>query len=71
MVKNFEDEVKGVAVAGQIGKGIVQTIKKLEEEYQKTLESTYETVKEHHIKNLRRKLPFTGQKFNWEVPKLM
>lgn len=33
MVKNFEDEVKGVAVAGQIGKGIVQTIKKLEEEY--------------------------------------
>lgn len=54
-----------------VGKGIIQLIKKTEEEYQKSLETTYETVKEHHIKNLRRKLPYTGQKFNWEVPKLM
>ena len=33
IVKNFENEINGVAVSGMIGKGIVQTIKKIEEEY--------------------------------------
>jgi len=33
MVKTFEQEVKGVVVAGQIGKGIVLIIKKLEDDY--------------------------------------
>ena len=33
MVKNFEEEVQGQGIIGQIGKSIVQTIKRLEEEY--------------------------------------
>lgn len=60
MNKNFENEIQGGAEAGSIGKGIVNQIKKLEEMYQNSLDSIYDDVKENHLKNLRRKLPFTG-----------
>lgn len=60
MNKNFENEIEGHAEAGSIAKGIVSLIRKNEEEYQSSLENVYEDVKENHLRNLRRKLPFTG-----------
>jgi len=69
--KNYPEALSGQSVNGSLAAGVVQLIKTNEEEYQKSLESMYEELSENHIRNLRRKLPFTGQKFEWSVPKLM
>lgn len=71
LAKNYQDEINGSAVDGSIAKGITETIKKLEEEYQVSLENVYEDLNNKHIKELRRKMPFTGQTFDWSTPKLL
>lgn len=69
--KNYAEAATGSAVGGSIGKGITELIGQLEGEYHKSLENVYSELKDTHLRNLRRRLPFTGQQFNWTTPKLI
>lgn len=52
--------------ASQKAKAIIQTIKKYETDYQLGIEVTYEGLNERAFKNLRRQLPVTRQKVDWD-----
>lgn len=49
-----------------ISSGIVRIIKKLETRYQQSLRDNYVTMDDTTFKTLRRKLPVSKVKFNWE-----
>ena len=46
LAKNYKDPVSGTAVDGDVGKGIVATIKELEDSYQASLNQIFEQVEE-------------------------
>lgn len=54
------------STASQQAKAIIQTIKKYETDYQLGIEVTYEGLNERAFKNLRRQLPVTRQKVDWD-----
>ncbi|PWN19870.1 subunits of heterodimeric actin filament capping protein Capz [Microstroma glucosiphilum] len=54
------------STASQKAKAIIQTIKKYETDYQTGIEVTYEGLNERAFKNLRRQLPVTRQKVDWD-----
>lgn len=58
--------ISASATASQKAKAIIQTIKKYETDYQLGIEVTYETLNERAFKNLRRQLPVTRQKVDWD-----
>ncbi|CAI2377149.1 unnamed protein product [Moneuplotes crassus] len=68
--KSFDSPTAGT-VSGDAAESIIAAINKLEENYQVSLEEMYEEISDNHMKNLRRKLPFTGKNFEWGVSKLM
>jgi hypothetical protein len=68
--KNF-DSVSKHCGQDSATQNILEQISKLEEEYQSSLEVMYEDISENQMKNLRRKLPFTGKAFDWGVPKIL
>lgn len=68
--KSFDSPTAGT-VTGDAAESILESINKLEETYQISLEDMYEEISENHMKNLRRKLPFTGKNFEWGTTKLM
>jgi hypothetical protein len=71
LAKNYAQPVEADAVEGSIGRGIIEQIKSLEEAYQLSITEVYEEIETVHLKNLRRKLPITGRKFDWSSPKLI
>jgi len=50
----------------EIASGVVKIIKKLETKYQQSLRDNYVTMDDTTFKTLRRKLPVSKVKFNWE-----
>ena len=50
-----------------IAESLVEFIKKSENSVQLELEKVYDELSENYIKPLRRKLPITGTKMNWNV----
>eukprot|EP00345_Euplotes_harpa_P015358 CAMPEP_0168335696 /NCGR_PEP_ID=MMETSP0213-20121227/11074_1 /TAXON_ID=151035 /ORGANISM="Euplotes harpa, Strain FSP1.4" /LENGTH=297 /DNA_ID=CAMNT_0008340695 /DNA_START=13 /DNA_END=906 /DNA_ORIENTATION=- len=69
--KAYDTPVKGTAADGDVAQSVFAQISKLEEAYQNSLEAMYEDISENHMKNLRRRLPFTGKSFEWGVSKLV
>lgn len=67
LVKKFEP----VPLKSSDGAGICQTINELESKYQLSVEDVLENMKEGMFKRMRRFVPVTGQKFDWDKPKMM
>jgi hypothetical protein len=68
---NLEKVFENIPLAAANGPGIVSVIDKTETLYQKSVEETQDYIKDGLFKRMRRKLPVTGQKFDWENPKGM
>ena len=64
--KNFS----GIALEVADGDHIVAAIKKTETDFQNAIETMHEDTTDI-FKRVRRVLPVTGQKFNWEKPKTL
>lgn len=62
----FSESINGDDDAS-IAKSIVSTIEKKENDVQMDLEKVYDNFSDHYIKPLRRKLPVTGTKMNWNL----
>ena len=62
----FSENISGDDDAS-IARGIVSTIEKKENDVQMDLEKVYDNFSDHYIKPLRRKLPVTGTKMNWNL----
>jgi len=60
------DGIKSDDNDSAISSGIVKIIKKLETRYQQSLRDNYVTMDDTTFKTLRRKLPVSKVKFNWE-----
>ena len=67
---NLDTKFNGTAKGGDnnaIAESIVEFIKDKENSVQLELEKVYDELSENYIKPLRRKLPITGTKMNWNV----
>ena len=67
---NLDTKFDGKAEGGDdaaIANSLVEFIKKSENSVQLELEKVYDELSENYIKPLRRKLPITGTKMNWNV----
>ena len=67
---NLDTKFEGKAEGGDdaaIANSLVEFIKKSENSVQLELEKVYDELSENYIKPLRRKLPITGTKMNWNV----
>jgi hypothetical protein len=49
-------------------KDIISAIKKTEDKYQDELEEMYKNIQENLLKRMRRAVPVTGKKFDWDGP---
>lgn len=53
------------------GEGITAEINRLETAYQLEIENMHENLRTGMFKKMRRFMPVTGAKFDWDKPKLM
>ena len=63
---NFENNITGDSDS-DLSNNICKTIEKNENNVQIDLESVYDNFSSQYIKPLRRKLPITGTKLNWNI----
>mmetsp|Transcript_29778 Transcript_29778/g.21540 ORF Transcript_29778/g.21540 Transcript_29778/m.21540 type:complete len:89 (-) Transcript_29778:83-349(-) len=68
---NLQKEFSSVKLSAADGLTIMKKIDELETAYQKDLEEMHEVTKEDLFKKMRRFVPVTGTKFDWDKPKLM
>lgn len=68
---NLSKTFDPVTLTATDGPGICFQINAFESGYQKTIEDMHDTLKEGMFKKMRRALPVTGAKFDWDKPKLM
>ena len=54
-------------ISGDTPTSLIEFIEKCENDVQTAMEKVYETFNENYIKPLRRALPVTGTKMNWDV----
>ena len=66
---NFNSTVKG-GDNNAIAANLIEFIKTSENSVQLELEKVYDELSENYIKPLRRKLPVTGTKMNWNINQL-
>ena len=67
---SLDTNFKGTAQGGDdnaVAQSLVEFIKSSENSVQLELETVYDELSENYIKPLRRKLPVTGSKMNWNV----
>jgi hypothetical protein len=67
----MEKKFDPVPLAAADGPGIATAIEKLESDHQKEIEEVQEGLQDGVLKRMRRRLPVTGQKFDWDNPKNM
>ena len=70
---NLDTKFNGTAKGGDngaIADSLVEFIKTSENSVQLELEKVYDELSENYIKPLRRKLPVTGTKMNWNINQL-
>lgn len=67
MDKKFDN----LPLAAADGAGIVAAIEKAESAHQNAIEEVQEGMQDGILKRMRRRLPVTGQKFDWDNPKSM
>ncbi len=68
---NLHKTFSGIPLAASDGPGICDEINKQETAYQLEIESMHESIREGMFKKMRRVMPVTGAKFDWEKPKMM
>lgn len=69
---NLKKEFTAINIGTADGPNIVKAIRNTETSYQNAVEEILEQgLKDGIFKRMRRILPVTGQKFNWEKPKMM
>lgn len=70
---NLDTKFDGSAEGGddaEVAANLVEFIKTSENSVQLELETVYDELSENYIKPLRRKLPVTGTKMNWNINQL-
>lgn len=68
---NLDKKFDAVALKGSDGESICEKINQIESAYQASVEEVLELVKEGMMKKMRRVIPVSGQKFDWDKPKMM
>lgn len=68
---NLDRKFDAVPLAAADGPGIVAAIEKLETAHQMNIEELQEGLQDGILKRMRRRLPVTGQKFDWDNAKAM
>lgn len=66
MALTTSKKIDGVAVEGSDGASIVRKIAAIEKQYQEEVNRTIVGMNENSFKALRRQLPVTRQKVEWE-----
>ena len=54
----------------ELAKEVIKCINNSENKVQEDLEKVYDELSENYLKPLRRRIPFTGQKMNWNISQL-
>ena len=68
---NLDKTFEPYPLASADGAGIVAAIEKLETAHQMEIETLQEGLQDGILKRMRRRLPVTGQKFDWDNAKAM
>lgn len=68
--KNFEEKIQLSDKDNQTASEIISLINKLESTIQLELDQVYDSLSDEYLKPLRRRIPITGQKMNWNVNQL-
>ena len=68
---NLHKVFSNIPLKASDGPGICEEINRQESAYQQEIENMHETIKEGMFKKMRRFMPVTGAKFDWDKPKLM
>jgi hypothetical protein len=68
---NLHKKYEGIALSGSDGESICHKINEVETAYQSSVEEVLEQTKEGIMKKMRRFIPVSGQKFDWDKPKMM
>ena len=68
---NLDKTFEPYPLSSADGTGIVAAIEKLETAHQMEIESLQEGLQDGILKRMRRRLPVTGQKFDWDNAKAM
>ena len=63
---NTTKKVSDVSVDSDTGDGIVKKVAAIEKQYQEEVNRTFVSMNEQGFKGLRRQLPVTRQKMEWE-----
>ena len=67
----MEKKFEMLPLSAADGAGIVAAIEKAETDHQNAIEAVQEGMQDGILKRMRRRLPVTGQKFDWDNPKSM
>ncbi len=69
--KDFEEKLKGGSSnASALAEEIIKKIENSENDIQNELEKIYDDLSDNYLKPLRRRIPYTGQKMNWNLNQL-
>ena len=68
---NLSKKFEAVPLTASDGVSICAKINEMEAKYQQSVENVLENAKEGMFKKMRRFIPVTGQKFDWDKPKMM
>ena len=68
---NLDKKYEPVQLKGSDGVSICEKINELETAYQLSVDEVLEMTKEGMMKKMRRTIPVSGQKFDWDKPKMM
>ena len=65
--KTFEEKVEIKENDESSANEIINLINKLENSIQLELDQIYDSLSDEYLKPLRRRIPITGQKMNWNI----
>lgn len=54
----------------ELSEEVINTIKRLEDGIQSELDQIYDSLSDNYLKPLRRRMPITGLKMNWNINQL-
>lgn len=65
--KTFKNDIAIIDDKNELAKEIINNIHSNENTVQESLENIYDDLSENYLKPLRRRIPFTGVKMNWDL----
>lgn len=67
--KQFNETLKSKDL-NELSEEVINTIKRLEDGIQSELDQIYDSLSDNYLKPLRRRMPITGLKMNWNINQL-